>query len=153
MREQLYTLLKDNSYKQLDFQSAAGESIDKKSSILIGAIFATPTLIISLGGNSISIIYPIIGFLPFVASFFFAIKSFWHRDLILPAEVGRFYRENKDLPETEIYTNFIDDCAKAIVINAELLKAKGKNFNTALILFCITLFITMLGLSEGRWLL
>jgi hypothetical protein len=55
------------------------------------------------------------------------------------------------LSTKDVYIHFIDDCSRSVEENATLLKIKGKNFNKALVCFCIALFSFVMSMSEGRW--
>lgn len=152
MQKHLYELLKDNAYRQLDFQSSAIESIEKKLGVLLTAILGTPALIAVLQKDFAWNVCFTIGLLPLMGATYYAIKSLWCRPIQLPGDVKKFYEENVNGSLKSIQEHFIDDCSKVIKNNNDKLKDKGDNFNNALRLFCIAALIFIFGISGGRWL-
>lgn len=155
MEEKLFNLLKESAYKQLDAQLSSIESLENKTGILLGLIFGTPTILITLltiGGfvpqwNTFLIVSSVSLALAVICS----VKSLLCKNFSLPAGIEKFLAENEGLEITKTRPNFIDDCRKAIKGNAGKLKTKGDYFNRSLVLFIISIVFCVFGIIEGRW--
>lgn len=155
IKKDLFDLLKESSYKQLDVQVGSVESIEAKTVALLAAILAIPTILVAIA--AMSGISPswnnllTIGSLLLLVSIAFVVKSLLCRDFSMPAEIDPFLAENKRLASNKIRINFLDDCRKSIKLNIERLKTKGRDFNLAMTIFVLAVLLIVGGIIKGNW--
>jgi hypothetical protein len=155
IKSELFNLLRESSYKQLEVQNSSVESIETKTTSLLAAILAIPTILITI--FTISGIRPnwnlllTSGSLLMLLSATLLVISLLCRDFSMPAEIELFLVENKKVTLNQIRVNFLDDCRKSIAFNIKRLKQKGRYFNFALIFFVFSVLLIISGIIEGDW--
>jgi hypothetical protein len=153
MKDDLFNILKESSYKQLDIQNSSVESIEAKTTSLLSVVMGVPTVLITIYSISKITIewnyFLTFGGILLLFSLFFIVRSLVCRDFSLPAEVEPFLNENENLGINSIRINFLDDCRKAINFNILRIKNKGKAFNKGLILFVISMIMIIIGIIVG----
>ncbi len=155
VKSELFDLLKESSYKQLEVQNSSVESIETKTASLLAAILAIPTILIAI--STISGIRPnwnlflTFGGLLLLLSAIFLVRSLLCRDFSMPADTDSFLAENRKLKLNQIRINFLDDCKKSVNLNIKRLKDKGRDFNFALVVFVLSVMLIIGGIIRGDW--
>lgn len=155
IKKELFDILRENSYKQIDLQFSAVSSIESKTTSMLTILLAILTLLTSI--FTIADIKPewnfllTLGVIAMTLSFILLMKSLFCRNLSTPAETERFLTENKKNNINIIRVNFTDDCRKAVNRNVFRLNNKGRDFNIGTAFLIVAVVLIASGIIKGRW--